>query len=111
MPRLFSVPLDGLQAPAAPAVGALRYFHPTLLALEPASTGTDGGDSITLRGANLGDGTLRSLGTLVVHFHDSVCTAVASDCPPSTNCDCAVLSHNHSALVVRVPPGIGVRRK
>ncbi len=101
-----------MQTPLTPATHAMRYFDPELLALEPASTGTDGGDSITLRGRNFGDSTLRYLGTLLVRFHDSVCAVAAADCPASAkSCDCAVLSHNHTALVVRVPPGIGVHRK
>ncbi len=89
----------------------MQYLPPALRALAPNATGTDGGDTITLLGADFGDASLARLGTLRVRFHNSVCTQSVVDCPAGAECDCAVLAHNHTALVVRVPPGIGVRRK
>ncbi len=100
-----------VQTPAAVPWNTMQYLPPALHSLEPNSTGTDGGDTISLLGSNFGDASLSRLGTLRVHFHSSVCTQSVVDCPAYAECDCAVLTHNHTMLVIRVPPGIGVRRK
>jgi hypothetical protein len=97
------------QTPVATPVAVMSYFPPSLLSLTPNSTGTDGGNLVTLFGANLGDATMRAFGTVMVRFHRSVCTN--GTCPVDALCDCSIVSHSHTAITLRTPPGIGRQHK